>query len=412
MADGSNRVVLIGASVRSLAEAALSDGLVPVCVDMFGDRDLHALLRNHSAGVHVVDCFGQLDAHISHVPESVPVIICGGAEHEFDLLQRLSGKRPVALSTQSVLRQLSDPSSLFPLLVQCGAEVPDWLTEASDLPDGQWLRKSLRSSGGLAVSWAENLTSSDTNRIPAGGEFLQKHLDGPVFSCSWFSAQHHQRPAFAGMALQLSGARAVNAPGFAYAGNIGVANPSPTLIESLRPIAARLATATGLRGFWGMDCVYASGGASVIEVNPRITASHEFHESRNKRSHVSLQLAEFTGGMRHKVEDFDTRPRARFVVYATRTVKISEQQSDCLWNLCSIAAPHRDVWLADIPEVGAVIEATTPFCSLYLRDVGDVNWEQVDETIDQLKRLGCCLTEIKPQWLSKYQGQIATLRQV
>ena len=61
-------VILAGASVRSLAESAVRNGLRPVCVDMFGDEDLCRLLQRHfgtAEGLIVVERFGDIPQRIS-----------------------------------------------------------------------------------------------------------------------------------------------------------------------------------------------------------------------------------------------------------------------------------------------------------------------------------------------------------
>ncbi|MCR9199131.1 MAG: ATP-grasp domain-containing protein [Planctomycetaceae bacterium] len=397
------RIILIGASVRSLAESALAEGLVPFCVDMFGDRDLRACVVEEEC--RTIAGFSQAAEVVRHLPAEVPAIVVGGGESHEELLQRLQQQRRVAGSASTIRRS---PDRLFAMLQQAGCAVPRWsLTpEDRDPVVAKWLHKQMDSSGGLGVTrWSEDSTPAAGSLVAS---FLQEQLSGPVFSCTWYSAPQTRQPLLVGMALQLSGVASLNATGFDFCGNVGVVNPSPVLQTALEPAATALHTNENLLGFWGMDCVLHDGVPHVVEANLRITASHETQVCDSGPGVVRRQLAAFAGAPTEPVR-FQSRPIVRLVVYSPRSLVISKALSDRLFA-CRYSHSHpARFWLADIPNPGACVPPHTPLCSVYLSDIDDVSAGDLQALADLLPP-GCW--QITAKWLRKYQGQIDRLQRL
>lgn len=421
MSSTAPDVILIGASVRSLAEDALADGLRPFCVDLFADRDLTSL----PCEVHVVDHFAEAAALTAMVPAHVPAIVGGGAENDRALIAAVQHQRPIAGCPLAV-----SADQLFPLIADAGGSVPrhaGTAASAAAQPVARWLLKSASSSGGGHVQPWSAATADGPNSTAVWPEngFLQEWLSGPVFSCTWFSTG--DQPTFEGIALQLSGEPAFSAPGFSYCGNIGVPDPPPRLVEELRPVAKRLQQELGLSGFWGMDCVLHQERAHVIEVNVRLTASHELHASAG-RGCVLRQLQAYgwcgatlppsaapPAAMRPSIAPpaapasagGPSPPLARLVLYAPQSLRITQKQSDAL--MAHRRGLSADFWCADIPGPQTHIEGGTPLCSIYFPDAVCV----ADNVLHNVERL---LPHLSPQWsagwLAKYQAQIRCLQQL
>lgn len=396
-------VILMGASVRSLAQAAVADGMIPFCVDMFGDRDLQFCVDGVGE-CRTIHTFAEAADVVGDLPADVPVIVVGGGELSAELLVNLRQRLLAGLSCT----RWRSPEKLFPLLQKAGCAVPRWslTSDSIDPRVEQWLVKQVDSSGGLGVTRWSGGAESATGSL--AGRYLQEQLTGPVFSCTWYSPPESRQPVFVGIALQLSGVAPLHATGFHFCGNVGVTEPSPQLLTTLQPAASALHNSAGLLGFWGMDCVLHQGVPQVIEVNGRITASHEIHTSVGGPGVVQSQLAAF-GAAPTAAVTFRSSPMLRLVVYAPRQLAISRQLSDRLFSFCHAGGPRESFWLADIPNPGATVPAQTPLCSVCFADIDRVSSADLQTLTDVLPP-GCW--QIAAEWMHKYQEQIDRLQRL
>ena len=90
---------------------------------------------------------------------------------------------------------------------------------------------------------------------------------------------------------QLSGDPAFGAQGFAYVGNLLIANPDAELLKRLNLLARALTQAFGLVGLNRIDFVLNSEQVSILEVNPRYSASMELVEEALKVSLLEWHTA-------------------------------------------------------------------------------------------------------------------------
>lgn len=396
-------LIIAGASVRSLAQSAIRDGLRPLCVDQFGDADLRGLLQKLRGSVdnfRRIQTYSEVPEAVADVSANVPVIVAGGLESNIGVITQLRGQRPVLTSPDRVMRQLTDPDSLFPVLVEAGCEVPRYLSNrrsdrrgllsAQEAMQIRWLSKTTDGSGGLGVTFA----------APAAAEwpstedkYYQEFIDGIPLSATFYragpqSAQAAGSLELLGCALQLSGCSELNAPGFAYCGNAGPVLVSGNLQKRLEKIGECIAEHWAIRGLVGVDVVVRDGRPYVVEVNPRLTASHELHELRRPSllGHISMQIAAFAEN------DVKTRTRSagsngsepliRCVVYAASGFRMTADQEAAMLSLWRDPVTKvRNIWLADIPAAGSRVDQGTPFCSIYLPLNKELASDMVQETL-------------------------------
>lgn len=370
-------VILVGASVRSLAESVISDGQVPFCVDYFADSDLRWRLEciNAADNLRTIRSYSEVVAAISDCDLNVPIVLAGGAECDTVLTTQLSKHRTIAGMPPEVVKQLRSPEVVFQVLRDAGCRVPDWQlaanTDRLTFDPVKWLVKDMSSSGGLAVF------ATDACATLSNNQFLQRRLAGTCFSASFYSESDAlgESPVLLGVTIQLSGQRALNCDGFKFCGNVGPVQPSKNLRNQVCRAAAALASKFQMRGVWGIDFILNNNEAWIIEVNPRVTASHELHEKRLMPggseccSHVQLQLRSV--GQGPKTVNLKTKTAssqiARMVVYASESLMISEATQTQLTKFVRHETEDPSCWIADIPQCSANVNAGDPLCSVYLR---------------------------------------------
>lgn len=411
-------VILVGASVRSLAESAIRDGLVPLCVDFFGDMDLRdallgakvtscrtpSVIKNHSDVPHLLET----------IDRSVPVILAGGAENSRALQQQLQAQRPVAGLSNQQVKTLRDPATVFPAILQAGGKVPEWKCaedQTSNLGAAtDWLLKDTGSSGGQLVSdWSSGSHIRNT-------QFLQHRLKGVCFSATFFATANANASSgvqvhLEGVAIQLSGLPQLNCSGYQYCGNVGGLSVSNQLAARLVTVADSLTARWSLVGFFGMDFVLHDGQPYAIEVNPRLTATHELYESPPARGHVFRQLAAYTGAVISPDETaIHSRPAiVRLVVYASESMEISHQTTSRLMRFTRPAEPAASCWLADIPVAGSVVTQGSPVCSLY---TSAANFGDAHPPKSILEAIPADTSKVSTRFYHEIQAQIELVQNV
>lgn len=408
-------IVLIGASVRSLAESAIRDGWLPVCVDMFGDADLVQLLSDPGAELRRINGFRHVPSVLADIPAGLPAVISGGFEYESDALFELAERFTVCGTKGDAVAAVRDPEKLFRTVEGSGCSIPAWQPPGEDAPSFtqfthgrlRWLVKSVCSAGGTEVrSFSSLRNKHETERQ----QYLQEFVDGiPVSATFLQGSMFGRQTLLLGAALQLSGCESLNAPGFHFCGNAGPLRLSPALTRLIERTGRTVAQQFLLQGVFGIDFILNRDGLWILEVNPRVTASHELHEWAypHRPSCVSLQVAASVSSpdrilpgsvcrisndrmsaesdrseplssktalmsQNRRVGQFTERPScrwARMVLYSKRSTLISAEESGVLLSYAQKCAEYgapRPVFLADVPKPQTRISKGTPICSLYV----------------------------------------------
>jgi predicted ATP-grasp superfamily ATP-dependent carboligase len=152
---------------------------------------------------------------------------------------------------------------------------------------------------------------------------------------------------------QLSGDPAFGARGFAYVGNLLIPQPATGFVERLTLLATTLTQAFGLVGLNGIDFVLNGEHLSILEVNPRYSASMELVEE----ALAAPLLAWHAAGCRRQSlpvipERQGRKVFGKAIVYARRDGIL----------------PDTTQWLAqgrrDVPHAGWPIRAGLPICTV------------------------------------------------
>lgn len=278
--DNRPALVIVGASTRAAAHSAIRAGWRPFCVDMYGDADL----RSVAPVLTVADYPGGLPRAAEALPVA-PWIYTGGLENYPDIVSDISTRRHLFGNGADVLARVRDPwwvaarlaAAGLPVLELCAGE------DRSAPRNGNWLRKPLRGAGGRGICYWDAASEPATEPT-----YFQRYVAGVSYSAQFLAATHGTR--LVGITRQLVGLRAVNAPLFAWCGNITQPDLAPAIIQQLQAIGETLASSAPLRGLFGCDFVVADGTAWLTEVNPRYTAAMELLDYQIGASLLGLHL--------------------------------------------------------------------------------------------------------------------------
>lgn len=328
-------VGVVGASARAAVHSLARAGLSAWAVDQFNDRDL----------ARVAPCALCPEGGYPHaLPELAarfppgPVLYTGGLENHPQVVEELARTRELWGNPPEVLARVRDPFALAALLSRTGFRVARLVPPGEPCPaEERWLRKPVRSGGGLGISFARPGEPASPDHV------FQEFVDGAPMSALFVN------DALFGVTEQLIGEPWLHAGAFAYCGNLGPV-PVPREVPHLNVLCE-----TGLRGVWGADFVLCDGAPVVLEVNPRYTAALEV-----------LELATGRAAFRQWVpaNRSDAGVVGKAIYYAPHAIRFPHSGP---WD-ADLAAPF-DPWrvpgFADIPEAGARIEPGWPVLTLF-----------------------------------------------
>ena len=346
-------LVLVGINARPLAQSAVAAGFDVVAFDAFGHLDL----PSRACCLSLAYDFGGLfpgDPNSWHTRLAQAVLsqrvsslaYCGGFENLPDLVAEMSRDCELLGNSPDSLRAVRDPSRLREVVCSLGMETPQMLPPGAQPEPGlRWLRKPLKSGMGHAIEPWESTVPDDPDYV------VQRWVEGIPHSAS-FIANGHDAQVFA-VTRQLSGDPNFGAHGFAYVGNLLISNPDAGLLERLNVLDTTLTQAFGLVGLNGIDFIVNGEQLSILEVNPRYSASMELAEE----AEAWPLLLWHTAGCRRQAlpvlpERHDRNVFGKALVYARRDELL----------------PDTTQWLAkgrrDVPPAGGPIHAGFPMCTV------------------------------------------------
>ena len=353
-------ILILGASARAAAQSAARAGFSPWAVDLFADADLARLGPVRRIERYPCDFYAA-----ARLAPSGPWIYTGGLENYPRVVERIAAARQLYGNAGSPLRAVRDPLQLARIAESVGLLMPAMLASGERLPrDGTWLRKSLRSSGGLRVErWANQ------NPAPAEvrGWYFQERIEGQ--SCAAVFVAAGGSSQLLGITRQAIGGdaglgSASGAPEFHYAGSLGPILVSTEPRRQLLDFGNALAGILGLVGLFGVDFILRQDQTVCpIEVNPRFPASVEVLERVLKFSAVGLHVAACRDGVLPAAEALSKvdRVAGKAILYASRGGVLREATLERL-NDESLGAEFPAI--ADIPAAVGEVAAGQPIVTL------------------------------------------------
>ena len=354
-------LVIVGASCRAAAASAAAAGWHVHAADLFDDIDLAtaaAVTRRADRYPH-----GLVEA-VAAFPRG-PWCYTGAIENHPEIIDRIAAVRPLAANDSRAVRRIRTPAALASILALAGVRTPETHATPVGLPtDGSFLRKPLASAGGRGiVRWTPHARPTDRTSV------WQRFATGPSLSAVLTLAA--DRGHVMGVTRQIVGAPWCRAPAFAFSGSVLIppANVTAGVRAQFEALAAALATHAGLRGVAGVDAILESDGRlTVLEVNPRPTASAELIERAEGTSIMGTHLEAF--GHLSPCPSHAGCPAvwSKAILFAARATPVDDPM---LARLAACAVPWTDAdgrpALADIPRPGQVLRAGAPVLTVFAR---------------------------------------------
>jgi len=239
-----------------------------------------------------------------------------------------------------------------------GLAAPQYSNDGRGLPrDGTWLRKPLRSAGGMRIEpWTENTKAYNVK----GGWYFQRRQEGTPCAAVYVGEGHRAR--LVGVSEQLIGRPWTRSAAFQYAGSVGPLPLSPQLAAQFDRLGNALVGRFRLIGLFGVDAIIADDTIWPIEINPRYTASIEVLERALNVSTITLHVdacreVRIDGRLPEKCD----LVAGKAVLYARERIRVTDD-----WSRSLVEQNHGQEWpeTADIPPPGTVIPAGAPVVTL------------------------------------------------
>lgn len=330
--------------MRAAAESAVRGGLDFVAADLFADADLRVIgpatrIEAYPDGLRDWLAEQDVDAWM----------YTGALENHPELVDEMAEVRPLLGVSGEALRRARDPLFLQTVFGSAGVAFPETRL-GSDAPSkgGGWLAKSYRHGSGAGVAWLRG-----ANQSP----YAQRYIEGEATSAVY--AVGAAGATLLGLSRQLVGESFANAPAWGYCGSIGPIVPSARHAKTLSAIGSVLREKLGPRGIVGVDLIAAADRLTVIEINPRWTASVELWEQLYGGSAVADHVAACLG---KAVAPWRCEPPpllGKLVFFAAKRAVIVPRLTRWL------RAEHAQGRAADLPHEGDVIDAGRPVCTLF-----------------------------------------------
>ncbi|MCA9175975.1 MAG: ATP-grasp domain-containing protein [Planctomycetales bacterium] len=380
-------LLILGVSVRALAESASLAQIPTLGVDLFADRD-----AQRSAPIAVASTYpNDLFRFAASQPRG-PWMYGGSLENFPDEVELLERTHPLAGCSAAAIRRVRSRQLLRQWAASCQLELPP----ANRLTSHQtWLVKSLHSSGGRGVRWAteQEQARHETFAADTGAESadhssrLEAWVPGNVGAITFvsgLSTSNSPECTTIGVTWQCPAGR--GAAEFAYTGSVGPAQLPKHVQENLEQLGQRITREAALCGLWGLDFILTPAGQPyVLEVNPRWTGSVEVLERVLRRPLLPDHLRgcgfSLGGWERPDVANVPHIHHGKRIVFAERTAEADLELVEWLDELHGSAAwPMRPV--ADLPSAGQVFAPGDPVCTVFAH--GD-DCEQVLQRLSQLE---------------------------
>ncbi len=346
------RILILGVSVRAMAESAVGSKYPIVALDAFGDRDLAAVAESYSLHRDFRTRYSARALfQAGRTLDFDSIAYTANLENHSDILRRFEKKRIIGNSPQTVTAA-RDWATLFPKLKRAGFSAPETVFDLRQIAAGRrWLTKPMSGGGGHGVGFMRRGSRS-------GRTMFQEYIPGKPCSASFVA--NGRDCVLVGITEQLIGAAAFNAPGFRYCGNV---LPLPEalgedggILGQLRRLASFLTREYGLTGLNGIDFILRDGRVWLTEINPRYSASMELMERAYGlpmfHLHVNASLHGILPNFALESVLSDGKFHAKAILFAGRDA----------------TAPDTQSWIArgvrDVPASGEQLRKGGPICTI------------------------------------------------
>ena len=280
--QNSEKLMLLGASSRWMAESARLANLSVVAVDLFNDWDT---------------CQAAKTIKIKKISEAIPlasqikpaaILFGGGLETHRGLIVGLEQVAQLLNIEEQSLNRMRNPDEWCSAFQNEGIRIPKWAHRPPGSNDQlRWLFKVTDSAGGQGVGhW-----TSESRMASDRPGFWQEFIGGEPSSALFIADNAGCRCL--GLFRQLIGVPEFGAMGFRFSGAIGPLPPTTQQANQLAVIARVLERDFSIHGIVGVDLIDTSEALVPVEINPRPTATCELLERATGVSIVGLHCSAF-----------------------------------------------------------------------------------------------------------------------
>ena len=347
-------MIIIGASARAAAFSAHRAGYTPYWLDQFGDTDLGRQFPGR-----IISPYPRQAVELIENAPDAPFIYTGALENHPGVLERLCRRRTLLGNPARACPCVKDPFRLYELFQRNGIRSPEVRPgDGAPVVSGDWLRKPLRSAGGIGIRRHRGGTVSP-------GYILQQYLPGESYSAVFVAGPGDCR--LLGVTRQLVGLSEFHAGEFNYCGSIGPLGLDDAEDRQWRRLGEVIGAECNLKGLFGVDAIKRQDGIYPVEVNPRYTASVEVLELALGCRAIKLHCDACNNRSPYYEKTGRGRLIGKAVLFAPADLKFTE---------CA----GKDFSIADIPAPGTAIKHGQPILTVL------VDGNSVGSIMHSLKR--------------------------
>jgi predicted ATP-grasp superfamily ATP-dependent carboligase len=357
----------------------------PIALDLFADEDTgraaHCIAIGDPRGVgidagRVRDVLARLARH----PRVLGWVAGSGFEDRLDMLQEGADVLRLIGNDAGTIAAVKQPAAFFDLLDSCGINHPETMsTQPEDV--GGWLMKRVGGTGGwhvrrLAGTRVPLHSSAAARSAGSARDYYQREVEGVAMSVLFLA----NRADICIIGFNRLLVTALGARPFVFQGALGPVDLHPEVARSVRSAAARLARHLGLVGLNSMDFLVAGERISVIEINPRPSATMQLHDRRVPSGLMHAHVRACTSGLLpSQAPTGATSVRGVRIVYADRDLLATSRTRQCL---------HQLGWCHDIGRAGTRTGSGEPLCSVSAEAGSEAEvLEQLAKRADHVQRL-------------------------
>jgi len=361
------KILVIGISVRAMAESAVKSGYRVIALDAFGDRDLKELTESYA--LHRDFQAGYSPGNLYKVSREIgfdSFAYTSNLENYPEILARFGTHNRIIGNSPHVVTSVRNWVELFEKLKRAGFSVPETVLSSENLrvdAECRWMLKPMLGGGGHGISFYDPGRQSpfgDENGSYAPGYMLQEYIPGKTCSVSFVA--NGKDCTVLGVTEQLIGMSSFGSRGFRYNGNLlpvpDVFDPhsGKRILDKVRRLAEFLTREYGLVGVNGIDIILNGDQVYLTEVNPRYSASMELIE-------LAYGLPMFHLHANAALEDELPEFRLESVVnngkYFGKSILFAEKDT---------VAPDTRDWasrgIRDVPASGEKLHTGSPICTI------------------------------------------------
>ena len=373
--------VLIAAQAgRALAEAARRAGLRPYVADLFGDADTLAVAEAYrplpgrfGTAPLAAETLAAVDDLAAAAGGSIGLVLGSGFEDAPGLVADLARRHRLLAASAGTIADLKDPAAFAALCARLDVPHPAISMDPPDEPS-RWLLKRIGGSGGSHIRAA-------TRSAPPRGHYLQARVPGRAYALNVLADGRTIR------ILAVTEQWCAPSPirPFRYAGALVRAAAEPpalpsAIVAAIADAAARIVTATGLRGLASADVLVDGSDWWLMEINPRPGATLDILDRRAVpllQAHIAACL-----GAMPELGAPPVGAAAAQICYADRELA---PVPDHDWPDC----------VRDRPRPGSVVRRDAPLCTVLAE--GADRAEALDLLESRTARLRAALAAQKTQ---------------